>query len=137
MDKVTKTDREWLDQLGELAFRVTRKHATERAYSHEGFPEGPGTYVCACCGAPLFDASTKFESHCGWPSFYADKSNGLVGEEVDRSHFMVRTEVHCNRCDAHLGHVFPDGPPPTGLRYCINGVALKFVPEVATAPDPS
>lgn len=129
MDKVQKTDREWLAQLGDLAFRVTRQKATERPFSHEGFPKGPGSYHCICCGAELFDAGTKFESHCGWPSFYADKDNGMVTEEEDRSHFMVRTEVHCTQCDAHLGHVFPDGPPPTGLRYCINGVALEFRPK--------
>ena len=127
--KVAKSDAEWLAELGELAFRVTRQHATERPFSHEDFPEGPGTFVCVCCGAPLFDKTTKFESGCGWPSFYAPLDPDMVGEQEDRSHYMVRTEVHCNRCDAHLGHVFPDGPPPTGLRYCINGVALKFEPE--------
>jgi peptide-methionine (R)-S-oxide reductase len=129
MDKIVKTDREWLDQLGELAFQVTRKHATERAFSHQGFPKGPGTYRCVCCDAALFDAGTKFESGCGWPSFNRALDNDLVGETVDLSHGMRRTEVHCEGCDAHLGHVFPDGPPPTGLRYCINGVAVRFDPD--------
>lgn len=128
MTKLQKTDAEWLEQLGDLAFQVTRKHATERAYSHGGFPKGPGTYHCVCCDAPLFDGSTKFESGCGWPSFNATLGNAMVGESDDRSHFMRRTEVHCTGCDAHLGHVFPDGPPPTGLRYCINGVAVRFEP---------
>lgn len=129
MNKIEKTDAEWLAQLGEAAFRVTRKHGTERAFSHPGFPKVSGTYYCVGCGAPLFDQETKFESGCGWPSFSAPLSPEAVEEEVDRSHFMVRTEVHCPRCDAHLGHVFPDGPPPTGLRYCINGVALRFEPD--------
>ncbi len=128
MSKLTKTDAEWLAQLGELAFQVTRKHATERPYSHAGFAKGPGTYRCVCCDAALFDADTKFESGCGWPSFYAALENDKVAETEDRSHYMLRTEVHCNDCDAHLGHVFPDGPPPTGLRYCINGVAVRFEP---------
>jgi peptide-methionine (R)-S-oxide reductase len=129
MAKITKTDAEWLEQLGNLAFQVTRKHGTERAYSHEGFPKGPGTYHCTCCDAALFDATTKFESGCGWPSFTATMANNQVSESEDLSHFMRRTEVHCTDCGAHLGHVFPDGPPPTGLRYCINGVALRFEPK--------
>lgn len=128
MEKVRKTDAEWLAALGELAFQVTRRSATERAYSHPGFAKGPGTYRCVCCDAPLFDAATKFESGCGWPSFHSALPNNMVGETEDLSHFMRRTEVHCERCDAHLGHVFPDGPPPSGLRYCINGVAVRFDP---------
>ena len=126
MDKLIKSESEWHAQLSDLAFKVTRKHATERAFSNDAFPKSPGLYACVCCGAALFDQDTKFESGTGWPSFYAPIDGEMVGESVDKGWFMNRTEVHCNRCDAHLGHVFPDGPKPTGLRYCINGVALKF-----------
>ena len=129
MDKIVKTDAEWQAQLSDLAFKVTRKHGTERAFTHDDFPKAPGTFHCICCGAPLFDQTTKFESGTGWPSFYAPLDGEMVGEKSDNSWFMRRTEVHCNRCEAHLGHVFPDGPKPTGLRYCINGVALTFDPE--------
>lgn len=129
MDKVTKSEQEWREQLSDLAFKVTRKHGTERAFTHENFPEGPGIFTCIGCGAPLFDKEHKFNSGTGWPSFYQPKDAEFVGESEDSGWFMRRTEVHCNRCEAHLGHVFPDGPKPTGLRYCINGVALKFEPE--------
>ena len=129
MDKIEKTDAEWRAQLSDLAYKVTRKHGTERAGSHDAFPKDAGHYHCICCDAPLFDQGAKFESGTGWPSFFAPLDPEVVGETVDRSFFMKRTEVHCARCDAHLGHVFPDGPPPTGLRYCMNGVALRFEPE--------
>jgi peptide-methionine (R)-S-oxide reductase len=128
MDKITRTDAEWRAQLDDLTYKVTRKHGTERAFSNDDFPKAPGTFTCVCCGAPLFDQATKFDSGTGWPSFYAPRDPDAVGETEDRSWLMRRTEVHCARCDAHLGHVFPDGPRPTGLRYCINGVALKFEP---------
>ncbi|WP_299840438.1 peptide-methionine (R)-S-oxide reductase MsrB [uncultured Paracoccus sp.] len=127
--KIQKSDTEWRAQLSPEAYRVTRQSGTERPFSHEGFPEGPGHYVCVGCGARLFDGDQKFESHCGWPSF--SRAGGAIDEHRDISHGMIRTEVRCQDCDAHLGHVFNDGPPPTGLRYCINGVALEFVPDEA------
>jgi len=129
MAKVEKTDAEWRAQLSDLAYKVTRKHGTERAHSHDNFPKAPGKFHCVCCGAALFDAETKFESGTGWPSFYAPMDAEAVTEKDDRSFFMRRTEVLCATCDAHLGHVFPDGPAPTGLRYCMNGVAMTFEAE--------
>jgi peptide-methionine (R)-S-oxide reductase len=131
--KVVKSEAEWRAQLGELGYKVMRRHGTERAGTHDDFPKSPGTFLCAGCGAPLFDQATKFESGTGWPSFHAPREDAPVGESEDTSWFMRRTEVHCDRCDGHLGHVFPDGPPPTGLRYCINGVALRFEPETGGA----
>ncbi len=128
MTKVQKTDDEWRAQLSELAYKVTRKHGTERAGTHDNFPKEPGTYRCVCCDAPLFDQTTKFESGTGWPSFFAPLAPEAVETMVDRSFFTKRTEVHCAACEAHLGHVFPDGPAPTGLRYCMNGVAMTFDP---------
>lgn len=129
--KVTKTDAEWRSELSDLAYRVTRRKGTERAFSHEDFPKQPGIFSCMCCGAPLFDADDKFESGTGWPSFVRPIAAEAVEEHSDTSWFMRRTEVVCATCDAHLGHVFPDGPPPTGLRYCMNGVALAFRPREA------
>ena len=128
MEKVTKSDEEWRAQLGPEAYKVLRKHGTERAGTHEDFPKEPGVYVCKGCGLPLFDQGAKFESGTGWPSFFQPIDGENVGESEDNSWFMRRTEVHCERCEGHLGHVFPDGPRPTGLRYCINGVALDFEP---------
>jgi peptide-methionine (R)-S-oxide reductase len=129
--EITKSDDEWRQQLTPEQYQVLRQHGTERpgtcALLHE---KRAGTFKCAGCGLPLFKAAGKFESGTGWPSFFAPLENAL-GTAVDRSHFMTRTEVHCRRCGGHLGHVFEDGPPPTGLRYCINGVALAFEPETS------
>lgn len=129
MAKVTQSDAEWRAQLSPLAYKVTRKHGTERAHTHEDFPKHPGRFLCTCCGAHLFDQDAKYDSGSGWPSFWQPADEAPVGTQQDRSMFMRRTEVYCTDCDAHLGHVFPDGPEPTGLRYCINGVALKFQPK--------
>ena len=128
-NKLIKSDEEWRAELDPLTYKVTRQKGTERPGAHPGFPKGPGTYLCACCGAPLFDADTKYESGSGWPSFWAPIDQEAVELHEDLSHFMRRTEVTCAKCDAHLGHVFPDGPQPTGLRYCMNGVSMTFEPE--------
>ena len=126
---VEKTQDEWRRELTPDAYRVLRQHGTERAGSSPLNDEHrAGTFRCAGCGQPLFDADTKFESGSGWPSFFRPLT-GAVGTTEDRSHFMQRTEVHCANCGGHLGHVFPDGPRPTGERYCMNGVALKFEPS--------
>jgi peptide-methionine (R)-S-oxide reductase len=127
--EVTKTDEEWRRQLTPEQFDVLRGHGTERPGTCALLREKrPGAFACAGCGLPLFKSGPKFESGTGWPSFF-EPIEGAVGTSEDRSYFMTRIEVHCRRCGGHLGHVFEDGPPPTGLRYCINGVALDFVPE--------
>ena len=127
MTKIEKSDAEWRQSLSAEAYRVLREHGTERAgTSPLNMEKRPGVFHCAGCGKALFDSATKFESGTGWPSFYAPLSEDAVGTTEDRSWFMRRTEVHCADCGGHLGHVFPDGPAPTGLRYCMNGVALSF-----------
>jgi len=126
--RVQKTDDEWRQQLTPQQYAVLRGHATEPPGSCALLDEHrEGMFACAGCGQPLFKAERKFESGTGWPSFFAPLE-GAIGETVDSSFGMVRTEVHCSQCGGHLGHVFPDGPPPTGLRYCINGLALDFTP---------
>ena len=128
MEKIDKTDEEWRKQLTPEQYRVMRQKGTERPFTGEyERTKDKGTYVCAACGNPLFDSETKFDSGTGWPSFTAPVAPENIRTAQDQSFFSVRTEVLCARCDAHLGHVFDDGPPPTGLRYCMNSASLTFV----------
>jgi peptide-methionine (R)-S-oxide reductase len=128
--KIMKSIEEWRRQLTPEQYRIARMRGTERPFTgaYHAIKE-PGVYHCVCCGQPLFDAATKFDSGTGWPSFFAPIDPDAVATETDRSLSMVRTEVLCSRCDAHLGHVFPDGPEPTGQRYCMNSASLKLVPK--------
>ena len=135
-ERVEKSDAEWRAQLTPEQYKVTREHGTERAgTSPLNNEKREGVFTCVCCGAPLFASDAKFESGTGWPSFYKPMNDDAVTEHEDRSFLMRRTEVRCARCDAHLGHVFPDGPRPTGQRFCMNGVALNFKPKGEAAGE--
>ncbi|HVX41325.1 MAG TPA: peptide-methionine (R)-S-oxide reductase MsrB [Gemmatimonadaceae bacterium] len=129
-DAARKSDEEWARTLTPEQFEITRRQGTERAFTGKYWDtHTPGVYKCVCCGAPLFDADTKFESGSGWPSFFAPMSRDAVATEDDTSHGMRRTEIHCAKCGCHLGHLFPDGPQPTGMRYCVNSASLDLDPK--------
>src|SRR3546814_829240 len=130
VEKIVKSDAEWRAQLSPEEYEVARRHGTERAFTGRyNATKTPGIYTCVCCGQELFDSETKYESGSGWPSFWAPLAADRVEVHTDESHGMVRTEVLCSRCDAHLGHAFPDGPEPTDVRFCMNSLSLKLEPE--------